>query len=286
MDILNLHSRAAMLEMLRLYGGAFATHSLQRGTPYTHRRQREVLAELDQRDLVTVDDKGISVVNAILPHKLAEVPTQLPWDMLSATALRVCLALYISAKHQRAPYFTWEGRHDELAKIAGVSRQSVGAALVELANKGILKTKTQRDKGARWTRGTLVQLMDVESGASLNELGWAFRNRVNELDMLTRYRLVLRPQFDYGNGFTADSGMRLTCPLCLSPDRTFRVTATETVDAWKCFACGRSGDSAKLCALRSFQLWKEPEFNLTAMAAYMGMSNEPPIGGITDALDG
>ncbi|SFS10820.1 hypothetical protein SAMN05421771_1852 [Granulicella pectinivorans] len=285
-DILHLHSRASVLELLRLYGGAFALNSLQRGTPYTHRRRRETLAELAQRELVSLDDKGTPEATAIPANKLAEIPTHLPWDELSLAELRVCIALYASAKHQRAPYFSWEGRRDKLAKVARVSRQAVGAALAELANKGILKTKSLREAGSRWTHGTLIQLLDVASGASLNDLGWFFRNRVNELDVLTRYRLALKPQLDYVHGFTADSGMRLTCPLCLNPDRTFRVTATDTADAWKCFACSRSGDSAKLCALRSFQLWKEPEFDLTAIRAYMGAGTQHGLQEITNACIG
>ena len=269
-DLLLLHSRAAVLEMLKLYGDAFAPHSLQRGTPYSRRVQREALAELEQCDLVSRDDKGTLTVNAIPPHKTAEVPTQLSWATLSLSELKVCLALYVEARHQRSPYFTWEGRHDDLAKIAHISRQAVGPTLDSLANKGIVKFKPVRDEGCRWTRGTLVQLLDTRSGASLNDLAWFFRSRTNELDVLTRYRLALNPQFDFIHGFTADSGVMLTCPLCLNPKRTFRVTATETADQWHCFACQKSGDSAALCALRSFHLWKAPEFNLTELAAFLG----------------
>ena len=133
-DILLLHSRAAVLEMLKLYGGAFAPHSLQRGTPYSRRVQRESLAELTQRDLVSQDDKGTLTVNAIPPHKTAEVPTQLPWDTLSLA--------------------------------------EAGEALRSLAVKGICTTKIVRDEGCRWTRGTLVQLLDTRSGAPLNDLAW------------------------------------------------------------------------------------------------------------------
>jgi hypothetical protein len=287
-DILLLHSRTAMLEMLRLYGGAFALDALKKGTPYSHRVQREAFIELAHCALVSIDDKGIPSVNDIPSYKRAEMPTYLPWDKLSLTELKVCIALYISARYQRAPYFSWEGRHDELAKTARISRQAVGAALAGLANKGILKATAIRDEGSRWTRGTLVQLLDTRSGASLNDLGWFFRNRVDRLDVLTRYRLALNPQFDFVHGFTANSGMRLTCPLCLNPKRTFRVTATETADAWKCFACGRAGDSASLCALRSFQMWKEPEFNLTEIAAYLGIdaNSTPSLEGISNACHG
>lgn len=269
-DILLLHSRAAILEMLRLSGSTYASDSLKRGTPYTRRVQREALAELAQHDLVTLDSTGTPAVAPIPMHKRAEVPTQLPWATLSLAELRVCIALYVEARHKRAPYFTWEGRRNDLAKIARVSRQAVGMALDNLARKGIVKSKPVRDKGTRWTRGILAQLLDPASGASLNDRAWFYQNRTNELDVLTRYRLALNPQFDFVQGFTADSGMMLTCPLCLNPKRTFRITATETADHWHCFGCGKSGDSAALCALRSFDLWKAPEFNLAAIAAYMG----------------
>jgi hypothetical protein len=269
-DLLRLHSRAAVLEMLKLYGDAFAPHSLQRGTPYSRRVQREALAELAQCDLVSRDDKGTLTVNAIPPQKIVEVPTQLPWDALSLSELKVCLALYVEARHQRSPYFTWEGTHDELATLSRLNRKATGNALAGLVVKGIITMKSVRDDGSRWTRGTLVQLLDTRSGASLNDLAWFFRSRTNELDVLTRYRLALNPQFDFIHGFTADSGVMLTCPLCLNPKRTFRVTATETADQWHCFACQKSGDSAALCALRSFHLWKAPEFNLTELAAFLG----------------
>lgn len=274
-DILALHSRSAILEALRLYGGKYTCKALQQETPYSRRQQSEAFRELEQHDLVSLDERGLPSIMEILPHKLAEVPTRIEWDVLSLAELKVTLALYVAARHQRAPYFTYEGRHDELAKLAHVSRQAVGQALRSLTEKGILSAKTLRDKGSRTTRGTLVQLLDQASGASLNELGWFFRNRLDELDVLTRYKLALKPQLDYQGGLTAESGMRLACPLCLNPNRTFRLTVTEESDRWHCFACGRSGDSVKLCALRSFHLFKEPEFNLSALKAYMGREEQP-----------
>lgn len=94
--------------------------------------------------------------------------------------------------------------------------------------------------------------------------------------MVTRYKLALKPQLDHHSGVTAESGMLLTCPFCLNPKRTFRVTMSEQTDRCHCFACGRSGDSLKLCALRSFHLFKEPQFNLTALKAYMGQEQHEP----------
>ena len=268
-EMLALHSRSAVLQALRLYGGRYTSKALQHGTPYSRRQQSEALRELQQSNLISLDERGIPSVVDIPPHKLAEVPTGLEWDGFSLAELRVCIAVYVAARHQRAPYFTWEGTHDELAALAHVSRQAAGQALRSLAQKGILAMKALRDKGSRTTRGTLVRLLDQASGASLNELGWFFRNRLNELDTLSLYKLALKPQMDF-HGFTADSGMRLACPLCLSPNRTFRVTVNAEDDRWACFACGRSGDSSKLCALRSFHLFKEPEFNLTKLRAYLG----------------
>lgn len=269
-DILALHSRSAILEALRLYGGRYTCKALQQGTPYSRRQRSEDLRELEQRGLVSLDKQGIPTVLEIPPHKLAEIPTRLQWDALSPTELRLTIALYIAARHQRAPYFTFEGTHEELADVAKLNRKATGQALRSLAAKGILTSKVIRDKGSRTTRGTLVQLLDQDSGAPLNELGWFFRNRLNDLDVVTRYKLALKPQLDYQGGYTAPSGMRLACPLCLSPNRTFRLTMTEDEDRWHCFACGRSGDSVKLCALRSFHLFKEPQFNLSALKAYMG----------------
>jgi hypothetical protein len=198
---------------------------------------------------------------------------------MSFSELKVILALYIEARHGRSPYFSWEGRQEDLAELAKVSRQSVGLALTSLSVKNLIKTKPLRDEGSRTTRGTFVQLRDVESGASLNDLGWFFRNRLAELDLVTRYKLALRPQLDYQSGVTAESGMRIACPLCLDPNRTFRLTMTEDTDRWHCFACGRSGDSAKLCALRSFWIWKEEPFSLAAMTAYMGQTAAPQFEG-------
>jgi len=287
-DILLLRSRSAMLEILRLSGSAFTLEALKNGTPYSHRVQREALAELSQRGLVTLNAKGIPTVNATPPHQKADVPTHLPWSTLSFAELKVSIALYAEARHQRAPYFSWEGRHDELGKVARLNRKATGMALARLADKGILKATALRDKGSRWTRGTLVQLLDIHSGASLNDLARFYHNRMDRLDVLTRYRLALAPQFDFVQGFTAESGMMLSCPFCLNRKRTFRVTATDTADQWRCFACGKSGDSTRLCALRSFQIWKAREFNLTELAAYLGADSNRDVlmEGITNACVG
>lgn len=265
-DVLKLHSRSAVLEILRLYGGAYALDSLKQGTPYSQRKQREVHAELAQKELVSVSDEGILEVLSIPDGKPVEVPTYLPWDELSLVELRVCIALYASARHQRAPYFTWSGRHDELAELAGVSRQAVGAALASLADKGILRASPQRDKGSRWTRGTLVQLLDPPSGASLNDLGWFFRDRMNRLEPVERYKLALkgfdsRQQLDDIRGYIR--GFQCLCPFCDRPERTFRFTATEDEDCWKCHKCGRHGNSAQLWTLRAFAIWKEPIMRTT-----------------------
>jgi hypothetical protein len=285
-DILLLSSRTAILEALRLYGGKYALGTLKTGTPYSRRKQREDLKELAHHDLVTLDANGIPSLNEIPGDKAAEVPTLAPWDDLSFAESKTCIALYAVARNQRSPYFTYQGTREELAAIARLNRKATGAALFSLSEKGICNVRAIRDKGSRWTRGASVQLLDSESGASLNDRGWFFRNRLNELDVLTRYRLALNPQFDFIHGFTADSGMMLACPLCLNPKRTLRVTATETADAWKCFACGKSGDSASLCALRSFRLWKAPEFNLTQIAAYLGASGQQSLEGISNACIG
>lgn len=264
-DVLKLHSRSAVLEMLRLYGGPFALNELKQGTPYSQRRQREVHMELAQRELVSLSD-GITEVLPIPEGKLAEVPTYLPWDKLSLVELRVCIALYASARHQRSPYFTWEGRHDELAELAGVSRQAVGAALLTLKERGILRATSQRDANSRWTRGTLVQLLDPPSGASLNDLGWFFRDRMNRLDPLDRYKLALkgfdsRHQIDDIRGYVR--GFMCLCPFCDRPERTFRFAATEDEDEWKCHKCGKHGNSAQLWTLRAFAIWKEPIMRTT-----------------------
>lgn len=192
---------------------------LKRGTPYQRRQQRETLKELEHAGLVSLDGNCIPSPVEIPPYKQAEIPSYLPWDAMSFAELKVILALYIAARNGRSPYFSYEGRREDLADLARVSRQAVGLALTSLQAKGTLKAKPLRDKGSRTTRGTFVQLLDVESGASLNDLGWFFRDRLQELDVSTRYKLALRPQLDYQSGFTAESGMRLAWSLVPKPEQ-------------------------------------------------------------------
>jgi hypothetical protein len=271
-NILLLSSRNAILKAIRLYGGIYLTSKAENAI--RRRKEREDLREVERCGLVSTNTDGIPCLNEIPPNKAFEVPTKLPWDDLSLAELKTCIALYASAKNQRSPFFTFQGTREDLAEIARLNRKATGLALNSLSRKGICRVKPVRDEGSRWTKGVQVQLLDRNSGQSLNNLAWFFIKRTPQLGPTTLYRMALRPQLDDASGYFRN--FKLTCPLCLDSKKTLRVTVTEDEDLWSCGKCGKFGDSNALASLRSYHLWKEPEFNLTEMASVLGFDQAQP----------
>jgi hypothetical protein len=251
--LLKLNSKNAILEALRVYGGDYLEYALsQAWTPYQLRQHNEALSELRYRGIVSDDIDGDGVPRYhIADEDRITIPTKLAYDRLSLSELKSLIALHHQTRHKRSPYFTFNGRQEELAEAAGLGRKAVIGALRKLQERGLLSVRKDRVKGRRGITGTTVTLLDPESGASLNDLGRFYAQRLDQMSPTDRYRLLLskydpRDQLKDIRGYI--SGHTVLCPFCPQHKRTLKFKATETEDQWRCFACGRSGDSARLWA--------------------------------------
>lgn len=98
-NVLLLHSRTAILEYLRLCSGQYTHPDLNARTSYQRRRHQEALAELHQRELLTLE-RGIPSKVDIPKEKTVAVPTNAPWAELSLAELKVYIALFAASRHR------------------------------------------------------------------------------------------------------------------------------------------------------------------------------------------
>ena len=256
-DLLLLHTRAAILEMLRVYAGEYAPGDVKCLSPYQSRKHRETLAELHHAGLIVLE-RDIPAKGDIPQDKLIAVPTNAPWPDLSFAEMKTYIALFALSRHSRNPWFRFVGLHERLAEVARLSRKAVGIAVTSLVSKGLLQQWVVREEGQRWASGTAIQLLDPGSGASLNDVAWTLLNKLNTLPIITKYKLALKdvaPEIEELTGYT--EGFKIFCPFCKKPEKkTLRIKITHLddrdTDEWFCSNCSRHGDATKLCSIRSF----------------------------------
>jgi hypothetical protein len=274
--ILTLNSKNTILEALQLYGRTYLKYALSQGwTAYQNRRHNEALSELRYRG---IDPEKIEAADAprdqIAHEDRITIPTKIEYDTLSLSELKTFIALYQQSQHKRSPYFTFNGRQEELAQVAGLRRQAIIGALRKLQQRGLLTVGKQRVEGVKGITGTTVSLLDPESGVKLHYLALFYAQRMGSILPLDRYKLALkghdpRYQLEGLTGYIARH--RTWCPFCREKEgrewtrkRDLEFTYTDEEDLWKCFECGLGGDSARLFTLRYWDIWKETPFALTA----------------------
>jgi CHC2 zinc finger len=270
--LLRVKSKITILAAIDLFRGGYLSKALQRDwTPYEIRQQNQIQRELQDRGIITDESEssGIPRRSYISDADRVAIPTQIAYEEFTLGELKTYIACHYRVRHGRKPYFQFTCTHTDLADDAHLSRRNIQDALVTLQAKRLIQTKKE------WRKGTQFRLLDPDSGASLYHLGLFYAQRLDCISPLDRYKLSLkgydpREQLESITGWI--SGHQVLCPFCPKPERTFRFTATEDEDHWKCFSCGRSGDSARLFTLRQWKIGKVP-FEVT-------------IATIADAIDG
>ena len=284
--ILRLRSKVSVLEALRLYGEGYLEKALRNGwTAYQLRRHNETLQELQYRGIISdeTDSYGIPCLRPISNEDRFAIPTKIEYDALSLAEVKTLVALYRLTRYNRRPYFIFTGTQPEIAQTAGLSSVAVNHAISSLSDKHLLKASKQRSEGVRGIVGTTVTLLCPESGVSLNVLASFYADRLQTIPPLARYKECLRgydPRFQLEGLTYPVTGFQTTCPFCKKPGRTLRFSANEDEDRWTCFKCKRSGDSARLWALRQ---WKLGRPDITATLAGIADLTEQHSGGSISA---
>lgn len=285
--ILELSSKTALTMGLRVYGGGYIERALST-SPYQLRKHNQDLAELRQRGILTdeVDAHGRPKKPDIPDDEWIAIPTFVEYNGLSLSEMKTLIALFREARHKRSPFFTFTGRHEDLAKVAQLSRERTGRAIASLAAKRLITVEKERKKGVRGVVGTKITLVCPQSGASLNGLAWFYIRRIEKLTAPVIYKMALE-NYDPGDEVKTTVGfynnVQVHCPLCL--EKQFRFTADIDQDEWKCFACKRQGNSASLYAHMMWKLGRQETFRITmAKIAEIVKREQPQVGEIKEEV--
>ncbi|HEX4068182.1 MAG TPA: CHC2 zinc finger domain-containing protein [Acidobacteriaceae bacterium] len=275
--ILDLSSKTAVLEAIRLYGRDYVESPSER-KPYQRRKRQEALSELDSRDLFPeFDDENHAIVP--LEHRVYIPSRNIPYGTMTLAELKVIIALHRLSLRKRKPFFTYLGTQETLAEKAHLGRKAVIVALRKLKAGGLVRIVKERAKGKKGIVGSKIIILDPTSGASLSDLYYFFK--VHKLDRqapMERYKIGLHgwdPR-DQLKTMISSNGHKVRCPFCRKNDATLRFTCNATEDSWKCFGCDRHGDSANLMSRLQWRAYKDKQALIEpTLAAFREAGGQP-----------
>jgi hypothetical protein len=249
-----LRTKASILYALDIYRTGSVV-SLSHGptrTPYQQRKLRDIAYELVRANVIAETERGLELLpidmekNRQLALDRITIPAKADFVRLSVSALKVLLTLHWLHRYSRSP-FQMELTQQQLARHAGITERRITDAIAQLIKCRLLKTSKQWKKPSKFT------LLEPESGVELYYLGDFYRRRLQGMPVHDRYKNILS-EFDPRDKLKdirlGVSGYTVHCPLCTRKGSkpTLRFSSLEDDDRWKCFKCGRSGDSARLFA--------------------------------------
>jgi hypothetical protein len=251
------------------YTGSYyrSTHP-ERVTPYKKRKQADIRYELIRVGIAIEDSDGNLKLMPISQEERIVLPTRYDYSQLTLTELKTLIALHARIRyHRRGDYFRETCTQEQLAETANLSSRKLRDAVRRLEAKLLISTKKSRKPGQEGTRFTLLD--PSLSGATIFDIAAFYKERFDALPPYDRYAYCLGIYDTQGlleesspqRGGSA-SGVMTMCPFCRT-DKSLRFTATLEEDFWKCFACERGGDSARMWALRKWKLGLTSDFGAT-----------------------
>jgi hypothetical protein len=237
-------------------------------TPYQKRKHADIRHDLIRVGIAIEDGDTNLKLMQITPEERIILPTRYDYSQLTLTELKTLIALHARIRyHRRGDYFRETCTQDQLAETANLSSRKLRDALRRLEVKLLISTKKSRKPGKEGTQFTLLD--PSGSGATIFDIAEFYRERFDALPPYDRYAYCLGIYDTQGlleessprRGGSA-SGVMTMCPFCKT-DKSLRFTATLEEDFWKCFACKRGGDSARMWALRKWKLGINSDFAAT-----------------------
>lgn len=248
--VLSLRSKVSILAAVTIYQQGSLV-SLERDTAttltaYQRRNRSEIAGELVRRGVIAETEDGLRLLHLEnSPHRIV-IPAKCDFSCLSMNSLRVLLTLHNLNRYSRTP-FMFGMTQEELSRQTRIARRRLRDALGQLVAEGLIRIEKH------WRAASAIVLLDPESGCDLYFLGKFFQERLDRIPAFDRYKAVLQdydPRGQLRNCRGPAGKFEVHCPFCKRQDEwrslAFEVDELEGIDRWKCFKCGRSGDSARL----------------------------------------
>jgi DNA-binding MarR family transcriptional regulator len=248
--VLSLRSKVNILAAVTIYRQG-SLLSLERGglpniTPYQRRKRSEVASDLVRSGVIAEAEDGLRLLDlADSPHRIV-IPARCDFQRLSMNSLRVLLSLHHLNRYSRTPFMLGMTQ-DELSRKTDIAKRRLRDALTPLVAEGLIRIEKH------WKAASAIVLLDPESGCDLYFLGKFFQERLDRIPCFDRYKAILA-DYDPRDSLRHCRGpagkFEVHCPFCKRQDGwrslAFEVDELSGIDRWKCFKCGRSGDSARL----------------------------------------